>query len=118
MSKVKCCRNTFLWLFVCNAVLNTGVLPDRLNYAILQPSFKKGNKQDIFNYRPISLLTNFSKIIEKLICTRLHGHIDNILVNEQYGFRTHTSTTQASYMLLNGIQTAMNNNLVVGSIFL
>jgi len=62
------------------------------------------------------LLTNFSKIIEKLICTRLYGHIDNILVNEQYGFRTHTSTAQASYMLLNGILTAMNNNLVVGGI--
>ena len=62
------------------------------------------------------MLTNFSKIIEKLICTRLYGHIDNILVNEQYGFRTHTSTAQASYMLLSGILTAMNNNLVVGGI--
>jgi len=51
---------------VCQWV-NTGVLPDRLKYAIVQPSFKKGNKQDIFNYRPISLLTSFSKMTAKLI---------------------------------------------------
>jgi len=51
--------------------------------------------------------------------TRLHAHIDenNILVNERYGFRLHTSTEQASFMLLNGILTAMSNNLVVGGIF-
>jgi hypothetical protein len=42
---------------------------------------------------------------------------NNILVNEQYGFRTNTSTEQASYMLINGILTAMNKNLVVGGIF-
>jgi len=50
---------------------------------------------------------------------RLYAHINknNILVNERYGFRLHTSTEQASYMLLNGILTAMNNNLVVGGTF-
>jgi hypothetical protein len=58
-------------------------------------------------------------IIEKLVNARLYAHIDknNILENEQYGFRTHTSTEQASYMLINGILTAMNNNLVLGGIF-
>jgi hypothetical protein len=55
-----------------------------LKYAIVQPSFKNGNKQDIFIYRPISLLASFSEIIEKLIYIRLYAHIDknNILVNE------------------------------------
>jgi len=50
--------------YICNAVLSTGVFPDRLKYAIVKPIFKKGNKQEISNYRPISLLTSFSKIIE------------------------------------------------------
>jgi hypothetical protein len=49
---------------------------DRLKYALVKPIFKKGNKQEIPNYRPISLSTYFSKIIEKLIYARLHAHID------------------------------------------
>jgi Notch-like protein len=53
--------------YICNAVLSTGVSPDRLKYAIVKPIFKKGNKQEISNYRSISLLTSFSKIFEKLI---------------------------------------------------
>ena len=50
--------------YICNAVLSTGVFPDRLKYAIVKPIFKKGYKQEISNYRSISLLTSFSKIIE------------------------------------------------------
>jgi len=43
--------------YICNAVFSTGVFPDRLKYAEVKPIFKKGNKQEISNYRPISLLT-------------------------------------------------------------
>jgi len=99
--------------------LVTGVFPDRLKYAIVKPVFKKGNKQEISNYRPISLLTSFSKIFEKLIYARLHAHFDmnNILVQEQYGFWIHSSTEQAAFTLINSILTAMNNNRIVGGIF-
>ena len=105
--------------YICNAILDTGVFPDRLKYATIKPIYKKGNTQDISNYRPISLLTSFSKIIEKLIYARLLTHIDNnnILVGEQYGFRTQSSTEKAAFSLINSILTAMNNNLRVGGIF-
>jgi len=97
--------------YICNAVLSTGCFPDRLKYAVVKPIFKKGNKQEISNYRPIYLLTSFSKIIEKLIYARLHAHIDmnNILVQKQYRFWTHFSTEQAAVTLINSILTAMNN---------
>ena len=93
--------------YICNAVLSTGVFPDRLKYAVDKPIFKKGNKQEISNYRPISILTSFSKIIEKLIYARLHTHIDmnNILVQGQHGFRTHSSTEQAAFTSINSILT-------------
>jgi len=98
---------------------STGVFVGRLKYSVVKPIFKKGNKQEISNYRPISLLTSFSKIIEKLIYARLHAHIDmnNILVQEQYGFQTHSSTEQAAFTLINSILTAMNSNQMVGGIF-
>ena len=105
--------------YICNAVLSTGVFPNRLKYAEVKPIFEKGNKQEIPNYRPISLLTFFSKIIEKLIYVRLHAHIDmnNIVVQEQYGFRIHSSPEQAAFTLINSILTAMNNNQMVGGVF-
>ena len=40
---------------ICNAILSTGVFPDRLKYAVVKPIFKKGNKQDVSNYRPINI---------------------------------------------------------------
>ena len=87
--------------YICNAILNSGVFPDRLKYAIIKPIFKKGDDQKI-NYRPISLLTSFSKVIEKLIYVRLLDHINAnyILVNEQYGFRSQSSTEQATFSLI------------------
>jgi hypothetical protein len=64
-------------------------------------------------------LTSFSKITEKLIYARVHAHIDtnNILIQEQYGFWTHSSTEQGAFTLINCILTAMNNSQMVGGIF-
>ena len=105
--------------YICNAILNTGMFPDRLKYAIFKPIFKKGYDRDITNYRPISLITSFSKVTKKLIYARRFEHIttNSILVNEEYGFRTRYLTEQASFLLINNILTAMNNNLKIGSIF-
>ena len=55
----------------CNRTLFKGVFPDRLKYATIRPLFKKGNKDDINNYRLTSILTSFSKIFEKVLQTRL-----------------------------------------------
>jgi hypothetical protein len=44
-----------------------GIFPERLKFAEVRPVFKKGDKTEFTNYRPISLLTSFSKIIEKII---------------------------------------------------
>ena len=97
----------------------TGVFPDRLKYASIRPLFKKGNEKDMSSYRPISILTSFSKIFEKVMHTRLLEHLTdhNILVKEQYGFRTNLTTDNATYHLTNEILNALNNNLLIGSIF-
>ena len=71
--------------YICNAILNSGIFPDRLKYAIIKPILKKGDDQEIMSYRQISLLTSLSKVTEKLIYARLFDHINTncILVNEQ-----------------------------------
>jgi hypothetical protein len=69
--------------------ISTGIFPERLKYAVMKPLNKKGDKVDIKNYRPISMLTLFSEVIEKVMYCRLSQHllVNNILVHEQFGFR-------------------------------
>jgi exonuclease III len=104
---------------ICNKSLNSGLFPTRLKYAQINPVFKKGEKSKLSNYRPISLLTSFSKVFEKVIYNRLHNHItvNNILAEEQHGFRNRASTETASFNLINNILDAFNNNMQVGGIF-
>jgi len=71
------------------------------------------------NFRPISLLISFSKILEKIIYNRINAHIIlyKILAEEQYGFRDNTSTDNAVYTLLLEVISALNNKQIVGGIF-
>jgi len=107
--------------YICNAAFNSGILvfPDKLKYAIVKPILKNGSKQDISNYRPISLLTTFYKVFEKIIYNRLckHFEINGILAHEQFGFRKQHSTEQAAFCLTNSILTALNKKRIVGGIF-
>ena len=61
------------------------------------PIFKKGDSNQASNYRPISLLLQFSKVLEKLIYNRLHCYLEkyNLLSKYQYGFRQDSSSTHA-----------------------
>ena len=48
--------------YICNMMLSSGIFPTRLKFSEVKPIFKRGNKNDTSNYRPVSLLTSFSKI--------------------------------------------------------
>ena len=109
-----CSGNLFIispLTYICNKSLSTGLFPTRLKYSQIIPIFKTGCKTEMSNYRPISLLTSFSKVFEKVIHNRVHNHIqvNNILAKEQYGFRNNSSTEIASYDLINNILEALNN---------
>ena len=90
-----------------------------MKYSVIKPLYKKGNKRDVSNYRPISLLTSFSKILEKVIQIRLldHLHKINIISKERYGFRRGFTTENAVYKLINEVLNALNNKQIVGGIF-
>ena len=61
---------------IFNLSLDTGVFPRKMKIAIVIPVFKKEDKQDCNNYRPISLLLNISKIFEKIIKNRLSKFLE------------------------------------------
>jgi hypothetical protein len=71
------------------------------------------------NYRPISLLTVSSKVLEKVMYNRLdhHMHTNNILVPEQFGFRQGNSTENAAFKLTNSVLKSINQKILVSGIF-
>ena len=99
--------------YVCKKSLSLGVFPDRLKVSIIKTIFKNGDKLIISTYRPISWLTSSSRVFEKLIYSRLFTHtcMNEVLVDEQYGFKPNISTEIASYKLINEIIVAMNNKM-------
>ena len=72
------------------------------------------------NYCPISILSNFSKIFEKLVVARLTNFLTklNILHDNQYGFHLKLSTTHAMLDVIDGISTNMSENQYTGLIYL
>jgi hypothetical protein len=71
------------------------------------------------NYRPISLLTTFSKVLEKIMYNWLSHHMqtNNILVPEQFGFRKGMSTEDAAFILTDNVLKSINQKMHVGGIF-
>ena len=106
--------------YIRSRTLFIGVFADRLKYAIIRPLFKEDNKNNVSNYRPISILTSFSKLFGKVMQTRLLKHLTdhNILSRKQYGFRAKLTADNAAHQLTNEILNALNYNLLIGSIFL
>ena len=88
--------------------------------AKVTPIFKKGNRQIVSNYRPISILSAFLKVMEKAVFKRMIGFINanHILSNFQFGFRPLHSTNLACNFLNNLISECFNNNNAVLTIFL
>ena len=96
---------------IFNASFTTGIVPSEFKVANVIPIFKKVFQYDLCNYRPISLLSVFNKILEKLMYTRLIKFLDNnnVLSENQFGFRSGHSTQQAILCIIDRIQRAINN---------
>ena len=85
-------------------------------FANVTPVFKKDNRNQKDNYRPIRILPIISKIIEKLICRQLSSHFDNIFSKFQSGFRKGFSAEHCLFLMIDKWKKAVDNNIVFGAI--
>ena len=103
-----------------NISFHTGVFPDSIKVAKVVPTFKSGSSQDINNYIPISLLSVFSKIIEKLCTTDciffLQEH--DIIYKSRYGFQRNKSTLHSIIQIVEKIRNSIENKTYGCGIFI
>ncbi|KAL4084001.1 hypothetical protein QTP88_029317 [Uroleucon formosanum] len=100
-----------------NKSLKEGVFPSLWKISSITPVFKKGNKSDIKNYRPISGLVQLGKLLEKLVLRHIIDPINNILDNSQHGFRPGRSTLSCNLTLQHFILESFKNNSQVDVIY-
>ena len=106
--------------YICNLSLTHGVFPETLKTANVIPLFKKDNQMFFNNYRPVSLLSTFSKILEKVMYERLLDFLNEhkILFQYQFGFRKNHSTQLALTVLMDKLIKSIENGDHVIGVFL
>ena len=91
--------------YLFNLSIEKGVFPDGLKIARVTPIYKGEGSSDVSNYRPISVLPCFSKILERIMYNRLYKYLieNNILYSKQFGFQNGHSTDHAVVQLVDQI---------------
>ena len=105
---------------IINVSFSSGIFPDMLKVAKVLPLHKGGSSQDLNNFRPISLLSIFDKIIEKIMHKRLYEFLEhhNILFENQFGFRKNNSTIHALIEIIEKIKESIDNKKFGCGIFI
>ena len=105
---------------ICNRSLQSGTFPSELGVAKVTCIHKGGDKSNPANYRPISILSSFSKILEKLVEVRLQNYLEsnNLFTRNQFGFRRKMGTENAIHSIVSYIHNSFNHNKFVLGVFL
>ena len=103
-----------------NTSFTTGMFPSALKVAHIIPVHKNREKLDCDNYQPISLLSNISKIFEKMMHIQLTSFLNKnkVLSSFQFGFRKKHSTNHALISLTEMIRLALDNDQFVCGVFI
>ena len=103
-----------------NQMLNTGIFPSKLKQSKVTPIFKAKDKELLSNYRPISVLSSVSKILEYAIADQLTKYLidNNLFSPNQYGFRAQHSTELAALNLVDQLTYKMDRGKIPLNIYI
>ena len=106
--------------YVFQLSLNQGIFPTELKKAKVIPLYKSNDVSKLSNYRPVSILPVFSKVLERIMYNRIMDfiNINNILYDLQFGFRRGHSTNLALIYLIDKITSELNDGNFVLGVFL
>ncbi|KAL5250292.1 hypothetical protein ACHWQZ_G016138 [Mnemiopsis leidyi] len=122
-AKIICdCRESLslpIWI-LWKRSLETGVIPPDLKLQYITPIFKKGNRTEAVNYRPVSLTSHIIKVFERVVRKHLVKHLEdnNILPDSQHGFRKNRSCLTQLIEHVDSVLKALNDGREVDVIYL
>ena len=99
-----------------NYCIAYGEFPDELKHADVIPVHKKNEKCDKTNYRPVSILTNISKIYENLLYNQLSKYFNSLLATNQCGFRKGFSSQYYLLVMLEKFKEAIDRGNQFGAL--
>lgn len=104
---------------IINQCFEEGLFPNQLKFAEVKPLFKKGDRENPGNYRPVSILNSFSKIFEKVANNQISSFFETnfIFSSNQYGFRPDLNTNKAISHLLNHIARGLDESRSTAAVF-
>jgi len=97
--------------------MDVGIFPSMLKISLVTPVFKSGDKSDVVNFRPISILSHIAKLFEHLVLKSIQPSVDSILIDEQYGFQPKRSAVSNLVVFKNFIFEAFGNHSQVDVVF-
>ncbi len=105
---------------IINKSFQLGQFPSALKTSKIYPKYKKGNSKTIENYRPISLISTFSKIIEKIALSRMLSHLKrlDLITKNQHGFLKGRSTITALATLIEHVTDHLEDQQYVSAVLL
>ena len=108
-----------IFVVLINKSFSDGIFPELLKVANVVPIFKKNERYKCENYRPISLLSNISKIFEKVMYARISNFLEkhDSIYKYQFGFREKHSTTHALLSMVESIRQNLDNKLYTCGVF-
>ena len=106
--------------YIINMSVVENKVPEELKSARVVPLYKKGNKSEVGNFRPVSILSIISKILERAVYSQLKAFLvkNNMLYDLQSGFRGNYSTDTCLIHLTDHIKTQTSKGLYTGMILL
>lgn len=109
---VKDCRYAFITplLFIFNLILKTSVFPDVWKIARVCPVLKSGDPSQMTNYRPISILCNFAKLLEISLYGYIYPAVKNLISPHQHGFMESRSTITNLAVFSQYVASALDNH--------
>ena len=105
--------------YIFNLSLQQGIFPENVKIAKVSPIYKKDEEFLLTNYRPISVLSCFSKLLERIMYNRSFKYLseNSILYEKQFGFQTSHSTEHAILLLVNQLYQSFDENKFTLGIF-
>ena len=106
--------------YIFDLCITQGYFPEELKLGCITPVYKKDDKTDINNYRPVCSLSPLSKVFEKIVHKKMISFLDKfkVLSDSQFGFRKNMSTETALLKFTDSIYEGLNNKENVGAIYM